>query len=165
MDAENQINDINNPSTYNNVSPMQIVYATVYNQNTSCSAIAEVTLDISTNTLTLETFNTCDDTTIDGFTTFNLNDIRAEIEPLIPTDYVIAFYETIDDAFAGSNALVNAYTNTTANTDEIVVKVTTDTGQCYAISELTLTVLYTPQIADNETFYYCLNKYPETVTS
>jgi len=164
MDAENQINDINNPSTYNNVSPMQIVYATVYNQNTSCSAIAEVTLDISTNTLTLETFNTCDDTTIDGFTTFNLNDIRAEIEPLIPTDYVIAFYETIDDAFAGSNALVNAYTNTTANTDEIVVKVTTDTGQCYAISELTLTVLYTPQIADNETFYYCLNKYPETVT-
>lgn len=163
-DAENQTNDINNPSTYNNVSPMQIVYATVYNQSTSCSAIAEVTLDISSNTLTLDDFNTCDDTTIDGFTTFNLNDIRAEIQPLIPTDYVISFYETIADAFAGSNAMTNAYTNTTANTDEIVVKINTDTGQCYAITELTLNVFYTPQIAADETFYYCLNSYPETVT-
>lgn len=162
--AEAGIDAITTPTAYNNVSALQIVFAKVYNQNTLCSAIAEVTLDISSNTLTLEDYNTCDDTTIDGFTTFNLDSIRTEIEPLIPADYEIIFYETSADALSDINPIQNEYTNTTANTDEIVVKVTTDAGQCYAITELTLNVLFTPQIADNESIIYCINSYPETVT-
>lgn len=163
-DAQDEINAIPNPASYNNNSPQQVVYATVYSQNTSCSSIAEVTLDISTNTLNLNDFDTCDDAVIDGFTSFDLDAIRSEIEPLIPANYTISFYESIEDVFSGANEIINSYTNLTVNTDQIYVEVTTDSGQCYAISELTLNVLYTPAVAEDETFIYCLNSYPEPLT-
>src|SRR5690606_21524188 len=74
-DAHDETEAIPNPSSYSNCSPQPVVYATGYSQNTSCSSIAEVTLDISTYTLNIDEFDTCDDGDIDGFTGFDLDAI------------------------------------------------------------------------------------------
>ncbi|WP_299889373.1 choice-of-anchor L domain-containing protein [uncultured Lacinutrix sp.] len=164
MDAQMETNAISNPNNYNNTSILQTVYASVINQNTGCKAIAEVILDISTNTLALQNYNTCDDAIVDGFTTFNLNDIRTTIQSNVPVNSTISFYNTIDDAFTESNIIDGDFENTIQNTQTIFVKVTTDTNQCYAISQLTLNILFTPQLLPDESVLYCLNNFPETIT-
>jgi gliding motility-associated-like protein len=143
---------------------MQVVFAEVINQGTGCISIAEVTLDISTNTLNLNDFDACDDAIVDGFTTFNLNDIRAQIEPLVPAGATITFYETIDNAFSETDAFADSFTNTIQDSQTIYVKVNTTTNQCYAVSEVTLNILFTPQLLPDESFLYCLNSFPETIT-
>lgn len=163
IDAQMQINGIQNPEFFDNTSPMQTIFAEVIDLNTGCSALAEIVLDIATNTLNLQDFDTCDDETVDGFTTFNLNDIRIQIESQTPANYNITFYTTINDAFAETNSITGSFSNTIQDSQTIVVKVTTDTNQCYAISDIRLNVLFTPQLLQDESLLYCLNSYPETV--
>lgn len=164
MDAEMQINAIQNPNSFNNTSPMQTVFAEVFDLNTGCFALAQIILELSTNTLNLQDFITCDDATIDGFTSFNLYDIRSEIESLVPANYNITFYTSITDAFAETNSIDGTFNNTIQEAQTIVVKVTTDTNQCYAITDLTLRVLSTPELIPDQTILYCINRYPETIT-
>ncbi|RLJ61134.1 gliding motility-associated-like protein [Lacinutrix venerupis] len=162
--ATTENNPILNPNSFNNTAVMQTVYAVVINQTTGCKAIAEVTLDISTNTLILDDVTVCDDEVVDGFSTFNLNDIVTFIEPQVPANASITFYETSADAFSETNSINGDYNNTVANSQTIFVKVTTDTNQCYAISELSLNVLFTPELLEDEAFLYCQNTFPETIT-
>ncbi|WMI65634.1 choice-of-anchor L domain-containing protein [Aestuariibaculum sp. YM273] len=161
-DAENQLNEISNPSTFENTIPQQIVYARVENQN-QCFSIAEITLDISTNNIVIAPFETCDDDTPDGFTLFNLDDLRNRIEPNIPVNSVITFYKTTDNLFSETNALPDAYENVDAYTETIWVKI--ENGfDCYAVSSVDLVVLESPQFSSIENIGYCLNSYPETIT-
>lgn len=163
-DAEMQTNAITNATSFNNTSIMQTVYASVINQNTNCTAIAEVILDISTNTITLEPFDTCDDGIVDGFTSFDLNELRLQIQPNVPANATITFYTTIEDAFAETNSINGNFENTIQDAQDIFVKVITDTNQCYAVSNITLNVLFTPQLLPDESVLYCLNSFPETIT-
>ena len=163
-DAEMEINPISNTNNFDNTSPMQIVYAGIVNQTTGCKAVAEVTLDISTNTITLEEVDVCDDEIVDGFSTFNLDAIRTTITPLVPANATITFYTTSQNAFVESNSVTGNFNNTIQDSQTIFVKVVTDTNQCYAISELTLNVLFAPQLLEDETFLYCLNSFPDKLT-
>jgi gliding motility-associated-like protein len=163
-DAESETNVVVNPNSFENTMVMQTVYASVTDVNTNCKAIAEIVLDISTNTLSLQNIDTCDDETIDGFSIFNLNDIRTDIQPQVPANATITFYTISQDAYADLNSIDGDFNNTTQNTQTIYVKVVTETNQCYAISELTLNVLPTPQLLEDESILYCLNDYPNTVT-
>jgi hypothetical protein len=104
VDAIQNINEINNPSSYQNIAHLQTVYARVENQS-HCFTIAEIILDISTNTLSVSPFEVCDDEIVDGFATFNLNDLKLQIEPNVPVNATITFYPTIEDAFNETNAL------------------------------------------------------------
>lgn len=162
--ANSGTNPITNPSNFENTFASQQVYASVISQTTSCKAVAEVILDISTNTLTLQDINVCDDDLVDGFSTFNLNDITVQIQSQVPENVTIKFYTTSQDAFNETNSINGNFNNTTLNSQTIFVKVTTDTNQCYAISELTLNVLFTPQLLEDESVLYCLNNFPETIT-
>jgi hypothetical protein len=97
-DAIQNINEINNPTSFLNTVPLQTIFARVENQS-GCFSIAEVVLDISTNTLTIPPFEVCDDAIVDGFSIFNLNDLRNLIEPNVPNNASIVFYSSIEDAF------------------------------------------------------------------
>lgn len=163
-DAEMEINPISNPTDFNNTSVLQTIYALVLDQVSGCKAIAEIILDISTNTLTLQDVAVCDDDIVDGFSTFNLNDVITEIQPQIPVNSTVTFYTTSFDAFAETNSISGNFSNTVQGSQTIFVKITTDTNQCYAISELTLTILFTPQLLEDESVLYCLNSFPETIT-
>ncbi|GAA4306462.1 T9SS type B sorting domain-containing protein [Aestuariibaculum suncheonense] len=162
LDAENQQNDIQTPSAFENVIPQQIVYARIENQN-QCFSIAEIALDISTDTITIPPFETCDDTTPDGLTTFNLDDLRLIIQPNTPANATINFYKTTDNLFSEMNPLPDAYENTSAYAETIWVKI--ENGiDCYVVSSVDLIVLESPQFSTLENVGYCLNSYPETIT-
>lgn len=161
-DAINNINTIPNPGDFQNNNPFQTVYARVENQN-GCFSIAELQLQISNNTVNIPDAEACDGYIIDGFADFDLNAITASIQNQIPNDAVVNYYETEADAFNENNNVTSPYQNTTANTQTLFVKITSN-NQCFAISTVTLNVLYTPTLLDDESFIYCLNSYPETIT-
>ncbi|WP_232730377.1 T9SS type B sorting domain-containing protein [Lacinutrix sp. Bg11-31] len=162
-DANLETNPITNPNNFNNTSVTQPVYALVVSQTSGCKAIAEVILDISTNTLTLQDVNACDDEIVDGFSTFNLNDVRTTLQFQVPANATITFYTSSADAFTETNSINGNFSNTIQDSQTIFVKVVTDTNQCYAISELTLNILFTPQLPEDESFLYCLNSFPNTI--
>nr|WP_321223250.1 choice-of-anchor L domain-containing protein [uncultured Psychroserpens sp.] len=161
-DAENDNNAISGANNYENITPFQTVYARVENQ-ANCFSIAEVELQISNNTVVIPPLEVCDGDEVDGFASFNLNDIITSIANQIPEDATVTFYETEIDAFTETNNLPGTYENTTPNSQTIFVKVESD-NQCFAVSTVQLEVLYTPVLLNDETFIYCLNSFPETIT-
>ena len=165
-DAELNLNPINNPEIFLNANPFQTVYARVENQF-YCYSISEILLTTSYNNLDLEPFTACDDNEIDGFTTFNLNDLENNLTASLPSGAVISFYETENDAFNETNELSNSYTNNVQDEQTIFIKVKVN-NQCYSLNTVVLKVLYTPQLEEDITIenpiYYCLNNYPETIT-
>ena len=161
-DAEQNTNAIVGANIFQNTTPFQTVYARVVNQ-ANCFSVAEIELQISNNIVTITPLEVCDDDIVDGFSTFNLNDIRTAIEPQIPMDATVGFYATENDAFFGTNALPSTFQNTTQHIQTIFVKVESN-NQCYSISTVDLIVLYTPILMEDETVIYCLNTFPETIT-
>ncbi len=162
INAQNNLDPITTPTFYENTLPFQRVYARVANQF-QCVSIAEITLEVSTNTISIPDFEVCDDDPVDGFTSFNLSELRATIEPLVPAGSTISFFETTDDSFADTNELNNNYINTIANETSIYARVTTQDGQCYALEDVTLKVKTTPTLLEDEEVLYCLNSFPETI--
>lgn len=161
-DAEQNINSISEVNGFQNTTPFQTVYARVVNP-ANCTSIAEVELQISNNIVNIPPLEVCDDTVVDGFTDFNLNDITASILNQIPMDTIVTFYATEEDAFLEANPISGTFQNTTANSQTIFVKVESN-NQCYSVSTTELVVLYTPLLIEDETFIYCLNSFPETIT-
>ncbi|MCK7591571.1 T9SS type B sorting domain-containing protein [Subsaxibacter sp. CAU 1640] len=153
--------NIINPNDFQNTTPNQIVFARVENQ-AGCFEIAQLQLVISSNVVTIAPQTACDDAPTDGFTDFNLNDITASIQSQIPADAVVRYYLTEADAFSNNNALSSPYRNTTQNTQTLFVKILSN-NQCYAVTTVTLNVLYTPTLADDETVIYCTDSFPNTV--
>ena len=161
-DALLDINPIVNANNFENTIPFQTVYARIENQ-ARCFDIAEVELQISNNILNIPTLKACDGDSIDGFANFNLNEIIDAIQSQIPVGATVSFYETENDAFQETNALSAIYQNIIPYNQTIFVKVKTN-NQCFSISSANLEILYTPTLADDEQFIYCLNSYPETIT-
>ncbi len=161
QDAILNQNPIPNPTSFQNTSAQQIIYARTEEQ-TNCFSVAQLQLMTSNNTLTIPTLQACDEGDIDGFTTFNLNEIALSIQNQLPPSALVTYYETETDAYNETNALSTNYQNTTAYYQTIYVKIT-DNNQCHGILTANLEVLYTPEISDDETLIYCLNSYPETI--
>lgn len=162
QDAIQITNAIPLPLAFQNTSPQQIVYARVENQF-GCFSVAQVTLDISNNTVNIPPFEICDDTIIDGITDFNLANVSVHIATLTPPSSTISFFLNEQDALNSLNELTGIYTNTIPNTATLSVKIENN-GNCYALSSINLNVLFTPSILPDENMYYCLNSYPQTIT-
>ncbi|GGI57112.1 T9SS C-terminal target domain-containing protein [Winogradskyella haliclonae] len=161
MDAIDFNNPIQSPSSFQNSSPNQIVYARVENPF-GCFDIAELELQISNNTLNIPTIEACDFDELDGFTTFDLDEVNMAISNQIPMGSVVSFFENEDDAFTDSNPLSLNYENSTADAQTIYVKVENN-NTCYAISDVNLQVKFTPEVSADETLIYCINTFPETI--
>ncbi len=161
-DAETNTDALIDPENFQNSAPSQIIYARVTNQ-AGCYDIAEIQLEISNNTLFIPTLEACDGEVIDGFTSFQLNTIAQTIENQIPENSEVTFYETEEDAFLETNAISGNYENIIPNLQTIFVKVNNN-DQCFSVSTVDLMVLDTPELLDDESFIYCLNTFPETIT-
>lgn len=164
LEAQQQIDPILTPNSFENTVTNQTVYALVSNNQSGCTAISQVTLQISNNNLPTYSLEACDDGIIDGFTTFNLSQVTSQIIPLAPAGASVAYYLNEEDAFAEINALLINFENTIQHTQTIFAQITTNGSDCYSITQVNLSVLYTPEISENETFEYCLNNFPETIT-
>ena len=163
-EAQSHTNPITT-SLYTNILNPQILYAVVANTS-GCEAIATLTLEA--NTTQLQSYSwpaVCDEiNSEDGQNTFNLNDIAAVIEQDLPTNVTLDFYETANDAANQENELPLSYTNTTPYQQTLFVRATSDNGACYGIGEVTLTINPLPQLAEDETTFYCLNFHPQPLT-
>ena len=157
-------NEILNPNAYNNNSNPQTVFVEVFNDITGCSSNSELILNVSVTDSKNTQLIACDDDGIeDGFYNFNLSQADSEIINGLPSGLDIRYFETHENALLEQNPLSNTYTNTTAYSQTIYARVE-NANNCYGISELLLTVNTLPEIITEDTVYYCLNKYPQTIT-
>ena len=161
-EARDNTNPISNPTSFQNATPFQIVFARIINP-ANCFNIAELELQTSNNILSISDLEACDGDIRDGFTSFNLSTVSASIVNQIPTNAEVTYYETEADAFNEANPLPNTYVNFIANSQTIFVK-TKSNNQCFSISTVNLNVLYTPLLDADETLIYCLNTFPESIT-
>ena len=161
-DARDNINPISNPTSFDNTEAFQNVFARIVNA-ANCFDVVALELQTTNTIISIPDLGACDGIDMDGFATFALSDIEASIIAQIPTGSQVTFYETLEDAFSESNILPNNYTNITADTQTIFVKIEND-NQCFSISTANLNVLYTPVLEEDETLIYCTNTFPETIT-
>jgi len=161
-DATQDINPIANANSFEVTTPNQTVYARVENQ-ANCFSVAEIELQVTNNTIFIPALEACDGVIVDGFAEFNLNDITTSIADQIPVNATVTFYENEIDLSTETNNISGTFQNTTPNTQTVFVKVESN-NQCNSISTLDLVVLYTPVLLEDETFIYCLNSFPETIT-
>ncbi|WP_460218468.1 T9SS type B sorting domain-containing protein [Psychroserpens sp. MEBiC05023] len=162
-DLENDEDEINADAFDNYFNP-HIIYALVTNTETGCTNIAEITLEASTTASNNTILEACDDDgTEDGFYNFNLNNTLDAILFGLPADLNVVFYETYEEALLEDNPLDTNYTNSIPYSQTIYARVE-NMNACYGISEVQLTVFELPNIIIEDTLYYCLNEFPQTIT-
>ncbi len=155
---ENEITGI-----FNSTANPQTIYARVENnENPNCFATTtfELIVFITPVVASLEDLSICDTdfntNSMDGFVTIALSDLNADI--LIDqsaTANTITYHPTQQDADANTNALPNSYTNTTAYTEEIFVRIENNSNtDCYSTDSFILTVNDAPE-AINTTIFQC----------
>lgn len=154
-DADNGTNDISGDFT--NTETPQTIYARVdNNDNPNCNAMTSFTITVFVNPVinSLEDITVCDTdfnvNSMDGITTLNLEDLNAGIlGPQDETVFDISYHPTQDDADDNTNAFPNNYTNTTANSEEIFVRVENNANtDCYVTDSFILTVNNAPEAFD-----------------
>ncbi|RZJ31434.1 MAG: T9SS type B sorting domain-containing protein [Flavobacterium sp.] len=153
-DAQNEVNQIPNPTTYQNTASNQVV-ARVEN-SFGCPAFATVNLQIANNSLpNSPTYYACDADT-DGLSSFTLSDVDNDVTTGLPSGIVVQYYLTMADAISGTNAIsINTFQNTTPF-QQIVYATLTNGPDCYGIIRITLIVRpFVPAGFDPETIYIC----------
>ncbi len=160
---KNSENGIDGTSFNNWLNP-QIIYVQVIDNTTACFSIAELTLEVSATNANDAILEECDDDgDEDGFHVFNLSSASATVLNGLPATVTLNYYETYEEALLEQNPLGNSFTNTTAYSQTIYVRVENDNA-CYGINEVQLTVFELPNIEIEEELLYCLNFYPVLIT-
>jgi gliding motility-associated-like protein len=138
-DADNNVNAITNPNSYDNITPrIQRVYIRFESLTTGCANISP--LDLYTNLL-LDRTNIidqlqCDDISNDGFESFNLEEIALEFINGIP-NVNIEFFESEMDQLSDINQLdpLIGYTNLT-NPQTLYIRINSPTCTEFAEFEI-----------------------------
>lgn len=153
-----------NSFSYDSDNP-QPIYIEVFNEQTDCYDTSLLTLSV--NTAQINDFTPtplCDDIgSEDGINTFNLNTITNEIQSNYNFIYAVNYYKNFDDALLEQNKLEVNFKNTNPYSDSIYARIE-NTNSCFGIIKVILTVNKLPNIETENTAYYCLNKFPETIT-
>ncbi|MDA8904767.1 T9SS type B sorting domain-containing protein, partial [Flavobacteriaceae bacterium] len=160
-DAENNlfpiIGDYNNIVQYQQTIYVRIEDTTI---STDCFTYLELLIvvndvpQIETEPSALEV---CDNDT-DGFGLFDLSLTNQEIlNGLDPLDFEISYYETLDNANAETNPIATplAYTNVSAFTQDIYVRVENIATECYNTTALTLIVNELPVLIQPDPLELC----------
>ncbi|RZT00330.1 T9SS type B sorting domain-containing protein [Aquimarina brevivitae] len=161
VDAQNDINPINNTLAYANTSANQMLYVRVINNNTGCYRISTVSLAVSlTNANDIE-FRECDDDgNEDGFKVFDLTLADTQIlSGLNNPDLSVSYYTTLDEALAEINP-ITTITNTTPytqGTDIVYARVENSSNQCFGINEVALFLYELPAIEREAIYFSCSN--------
>ncbi|GAA4897129.1 hypothetical protein GCM10023311_22380 [Flaviramulus aquimarinus] len=168
-DATNGINAISNPKVYENTQPNELLHTRVTHDLSGCFEIATLNLGVSNTQVPLFTANPiCDEIdSPDGIDLIQLTPYVTQIADnlsILITDIRVKFYVSLDDALLEENEIFE-YQNTTPYSQTLFYRVETiSNNECYGINEIELTIDKLPDIIENETFYYCTNTFPQTIT-
>lgn len=149
---------------YTNLNNNQVIYALVTNTTTNCSAISEITLSVNTNSANSANLTVCDNLDETGLVSFDLG--LADLQLLngeSPDISVLGYYKTFSNALLQNNQLNITYTNTVPYNQTIYARLEQD-DSCYSIAEVHLSVESIPNLLNDESVYFCLNTFPETLT-
>ena len=151
IDAETGENPIVNTTSYENLTNPQTIFVRLEDLNNGCVSIGEFNLIVTLPPVIVQptALEKCDDEIADETTEFDLTVKNDEITAG-NVDWEVIYYETEEDALAGTNAIENpeAYTNTSvagnaANPQTLHVAVVNTEG-CIAYTTLTIRVLPNP---------------------
>lgn len=152
------INEITNPTSYENTDPIETIYVNVELLNNESDSIQTSYLIevVQSPTVTTEVnLSQCDENS-DGFTIFNLTNANSDISANYLSE-TITFYENQFNAENEIEAIVapTEYPNETINSDIVWARVENENG-CFATSQVNLNVTST-QIPDTyfRDFYEC----------
>ncbi|WP_136667085.1 T9SS type B sorting domain-containing protein [Flavobacterium sp. H122] len=138
---------IQNPQNY--ISNSKTIYAEAANQY-GCKNSTPIDLIVTSNPIIAFPYPKCDDdSTIDGFTAF---DLTAEIASQIitsPGSTAMSFHKTLQDAVEQKNNLPNNYINSTKDTEIIYGRVSNGVD-CAGIYKITLQINYIPRNTFND---------------
>lgn len=164
LEAESNTNPITNNEFINETNP-EIIYAQITNSVAGCSNIAEVLLEVSTTQIQdYIADGVCDDIdSQDGLNLFDLDIIASDIQAINGIAFPVSFYVNYEDALLEQNELASPFSNTNPYFQIIFARAENDNA-CYGISEVTLTASPLPLLLEDETVFYCLNLYPDTIT-
>ena len=158
--ANDNLNPIPDPTVFFNTLPNQVVFARIENQD-GCFEVESLTLQANYTSLSIGEFNVCDDN-FDGFTTFNLDELRSEIAPEVSSTATISFFDSYNDAANNQKQLPTIFENTIPYSQVIWVKA--HDVFCELLTSITLNVLNKPELMADEEQLYCLNTFPQTLT-
>jgi len=156
VDAETGDNPIADPNTYQNIVPgLQIVYIRVVDDITGCSSIVPIELhaNIIQTGFDSNTFSVCDDASEDGIEDFDLNEIATTLVNGYD-DFVITFYETIEDQNNDTNPL-NYNIPYTVNTSSAIIYATIFSDVCTEFIDINLIIHPPLDIQGLGTVDYC----------
>ncbi len=88
----------------------------------------------------LQEMEICDDATIDGFASFDLNSI-AEQTTIDFINNTVAFYLSESDALTDVNQIISPYTNTNNYNQTIYIRLQNANGGCFSVNPFYLSVL------------------------
>lgn len=149
--------------SFNNTSNPQTVFAEVIDTVSGCSAIAQVYLETSLSSSSSATLEQCDNQIENGMVTFDLSMADNQVLNGLSPDFVVNYYFDYQDALFEDSPLINDYVNVEPYLQTVYARIE-DNGNCYSIAEVILKVIELPEIQPDETVYYCLDDFPETIT-
>lgn len=157
FDALNNLNAVNHQFS-NTVNPQQL-FARIDN-GTICTSIATFTLNVIQVPEVNETgpLINCDDD-YDGITQFNLTTAANTILNIRQDNIETAYFETIADLEANTNAIITPENYTNISNPQIVYfKVTNNISNCFVTVPIGLEVILPPVINTFEVFDICENE-------
>ena len=160
--AEANFDPIPNPRSYTNTQPDEVVFARVVSDY-GCVGVAEVTLKVTTNTVSPFQLVACSNEGTPGYATFNLSEVSSELIALFGSNSNVKYYRSYADAIAQRNQLSVPFVNTQAGIQTIFARISGNEG-CLGTAEVNLRVINTPEFEGPDTFTYCVNKFPAEIT-
>lgn len=157
FDNENQL-----PEDYENTSPDQIIFVRVENEN-GCFSIAELLLTtVIIHEPIDEVIELCDDpySINDQTAVFDLTQMDSSVENALGgTNYTITYYQSLQDAQSGVNAIVNpGEFENTSNPQMIYARASGGDGGCAGTSEFQIEVLPVPEFELENTVAFCYDE-------
>ena len=147
-DAEQDVNSIDNIESYENtVAFNQTIFVRIV-ENTFPNCYSTTSFELTTitpPTITIPTpLEECDND-YDGIDIF---DLSQRTEELLggQINVTVSYYENQEDADTAMNPIVDLYTNTTADSQNIIVRLEDDITFCFATTTLELVVNPIPEV-------------------
>ena len=158
VDSESDTDPLN--TNFNYTSNNHTIFIRVSDVSTGCHISSSFNLQINENPTPMTPPNLVDcDDDFDGLLEFNLSEQDSDIlGTLNPSDYRVRYYNNINDAETGENALPNFYP--TINEEIIYARLENNDTGCYGTTQFTTYVNPLPVIPIDDVVPMCINRLP-----
>ena len=171
-DLDANLNEITNPNSYVNLTPLQTIYTRVENINTTCYTTSYFYLETIFNPIPEDAgLIVCDNSEMngndyDGLGLFTLSDADDYILSMIvanpnnditsPDQLTVKYYASENDALLELNQLPDQYISEVPNQQTLYIRVERE-NDCFGINSMLLQVFSVPEFNDIQDEILCTN--------